>query len=72
MIYIMAINETTAKALLNRLDELQKEINAIHQQLLIEIGSDELTAAEKAEIEAIRKENNFRTFDEWEREKPLD
>ena len=68
----MAINETTAKALLNRLDELQKEINAIHQQLLIEIGSDELTAAEKAEIEAIRKENNFRTFDEWEREKPLD
>lgn len=68
----MAINETTAKALLTRLDELQKEINAIHQQLLIEIGSDELTAAEKAEIEAIRKENDFRTFEEWEKEKPLD
>ena len=72
MIFTMAINETTAKALLNRLDELQKEINAIHQQLLIEIGSDELTAAEKAEIEAIRKENDFRTFEEWEKEKPLD
>lgn len=68
----MAINESTAKALLNRLDEIQKEINAIHQQLLIEIGGDELTAAEKAEIEAIRKENDFRTFDEWEKEKPLD
>lgn len=68
----MAINETTAKALLNRLDELQKEINAIHQQLLIEIGDDELTAAEKSEIEAIRKENDFRTFAEWDKEKPLD
>lgn len=70
--YTMAINDTAVKALLNRLDAIQKEINAIHQQLLFELDSDELSAAEKAEIENIRRENNFKTFDEWEKEKPLD
>lgn len=69
----MAINETTVKALLNRLDAIQKEINEIHQQLLLELDNDnELTAAETAEIKDIIKQNDFRTFDEWEKEKPLD
>lgn len=73
MTYTMALNETAVKALLNRLDAIQKEINEIHQQLLFELDNDnELTAAETAEIKDIIKQNDFRTFDEWEKEKPLD
>lgn len=68
----MALNETAVKALLNRLDAIQKEINEIHQQLLFELDSDEISAAERAEIETIRKQNDFRTFEEWEKTKPLD
>lgn len=68
----MALNKDVAKRLLNKLDNLQKQIEAIHNELLIELDKDgddlELTDAERAEIEAIRKENDYRTFDEWEKE----
>lgn len=60
------------ESLLNQLDAVQQQINAIHNELLTELGSDELTAAERAEIDVIRKNNDFRTFEEWEKEKPLD
>lgn len=63
--YIM-LNQNAVKTLLNRLDSIQKEIEAIHQQLLLELDSDELTAAERAEIEAIRNQNEYKTFNEWE------
>ena len=63
--YIM-LNKKAVETLLNRLDSIQKEIEAIHQQLLLELDSDELTAAERAEIEAIRNQNEYKTFNEWE------
>lgn len=52
------------KRLLERLDNIQKEIEEIHQQLLI--GLDE-----EAEVKAI-KEDDFRTLEEWQKEEPLD
>lgn len=53
------------KRLLERLDSIQKEIEEIHQALLI--GLDEET-----EVKAIKEENDFRTLEEWEKEEPLD
>ncbi len=53
------------KRLLERLDNIQKEIEEIHQQLLI--GLDEET-----EVKAIKEENDFRTLEEWQKEEPLD
>lgn len=53
------------KRLLERLDNIQKEIEEIHQQLLI--GLDE-----EAEVKAIKKEDDFRTLEEWQKEEPLD
>ncbi len=53
------------KRLLERLDSIQKEIEEIHQALLI--GLDE-----EAEVKAIKEENDFRTLEEWEKEEPLD
>ena len=52
------------KRLLERLDNIQKEIEEIHQQLLI--GLDE-----EAEVKAIKEEDDFRTLEEWQKE-PLD
>ena len=66
------IDKKRIETLLNRLDDVQKQINDIHNELLTELHSDELNAAERAEIESIRKENDYRTFDEWEKESPLD
>ncbi len=66
------IDKKRIESLLNQLDAVQQQINAIHNELLTELGSDEITAAERAEIEAIRKENDYRTFDDWQKEKPLD
>lgn len=66
------IDKKRIESLLNQLDAVQKQIDAIHAELLTELTDDELTAAERQEIENIRKENDFRTFDEWEKEKPLD
>lgn len=66
------IDKKRIEKLLNKLDDVQKQINDIHNELLIELGNDELSPAERAEIEKIRSENDFRTFDEWEKEKPLD
>lgn len=66
------IDKKRIESLLNQLDAVQQQINAIHNELLTELGSDELTAAERAEIDVIRKNNDFRTFEEWEKEKPLD
>lgn len=53
------------KRLLERLDNIQKEIEEIHQQLLI--GLDE-----EAEAKAIKEEDDFRTLEEWQKEEPLD
>lgn len=66
------IDRKRIESLLNQLDAVQKQIDAIHAELLTELSDDELTAAERQEIENIRKENDFRTFEEWEKEKPLD
>lgn len=51
--------------LLKRLNNIQKEIEEIHQELLI--GLDE-----EAEVKAIKDEDDFRTLEEWEKQKPLD
>lgn len=53
------------KRLLERLDNIQKEIEEIHQQLLIGYN-------EEAEVKAIKEENDFRTLEEWQKEEPLD
>ena len=61
------IDRQKYERLLQQLDSIQKQIDEIHQELLLE-----LSEKEKAEIEKIRKENDYRTFDEWEKENPLD
>jgi hypothetical protein len=66
------IDKKKYEKLLRRLDNIQKEINEIHQELLIEYEADELSPAERAEIEAIQKENEYKTLEEWKKEKPLD
>lgn len=68
----MALNESTIHKLLNKLNDLQKQIEAIHNELLMELDSDELSAAEHSEVEAIRKENDYRTLYEWDQEESLD
>lgn len=65
------IDKKRIESLLHQLDAVQRQINAIHNELLTELADDKLTAAERAEIDSIIKENDFRTFDEWEKEKPL-
>lgn len=59
------IDKQQYERLLKRLDSIQKEIEEIHQQLLV--GYDE-----EAEVKAIKEENDFRTLDEWKKEEPLD
>ena len=66
------IDKNRLNKILKRLDDVQKEIDNIHAELLTELNTDELTAAERAEIENIRSENEYKTFDDWEKEKPLD
>lgn len=66
------IDKNRLNRILKRLDDVQKEIDNIHAELLTELNTDELTAAERAEIENIRSENEYKTFDDWEKEKPLD
>lgn len=51
--------------LLKRLNNIQKEIEEIHQELLI--GLDE-----EAEVKAIKEDDDFRTLEEWQKEEPLD
>lgn len=51
------------KRLLERLDNIQKEIEEIHQQL--PIGLDE-----EAEVKAIKEEDDFRTLEEWQKRAP--
>ena len=63
------INKQRYESLLRRLDAIQKEINDIHNELLVEF---EMSDSERSEIEAIQKENDYRTFEEWEKEEPLD
>lgn len=71
----MALNREVAKRLLNKLDDLQKQIELIHNELLIELDKDEddleMTDAERAEIEAIRKEGDYRTLEDWDKEEEL-
>lgn len=66
------IDKNRLNKILKRLDDVQKEIDNIHAELLTELNTDELTAAERAEVENIRSENEYKTFDDWEKEKPLD
>lgn len=68
----MAINKDRYKELIKRLDDIQKEIDEIHQELLIELDDDELSEEEAQEIDELRAENDYRTFEEWQKEKPLD
>lgn len=67
----MALDKKVAEKLLNRLDNLQKEIESIHRDLMFEMESDRLNKEEIEEIEAIRKEDDYRTLDEWEKEEDL-
>lgn len=66
----MALNRDIAQRLLNKLDDLQKQIEAIHNELLVELDKDEddleLSPEEIKEIEQIKEENVYRTLDEWE------
>lgn len=67
----MTLNKIIIEQLLGKLDDLQKQIEAIHNELLIELDRDddlELTETERIEIEAIKKENDYRTIEEWDRE----
>lgn len=68
----MAINKEQYERLIKRLDAIQAEIEEIHQELLIGLESEDLTEDEQKEIEAIQKENDFRTIEEWQKEEPLD
>ena len=61
------IDKQKYERLLQQLDSIQKQIDEIHQELLLE-----LSEKEKSEIDEIRKENDYRTFSEWEKENPLD
>lgn len=62
----MALNKETIERLINKLGDLQKQIEAIHNELLIELDKEEeLTEEEVAEIKSIREENDYRTLEEW-------
>lgn len=65
----MALNKETIERLIGKLDDLQKQIESIHQELLVELDKEEeLSEDEITEIKAIRKENDYRTIEEWEKE----
>lgn len=66
--FIVALNEDTAKRLFKKLNDLQRQIEEIQNELLVEMDSEELTPEEIAEIKAIRKENDYRTLTEWARD----
>lgn len=60
----MALNKETIERLINKLGDLQKQIEAIHNELLIELDKEEeLTEEEVAEIKSIREENDYRTLE---------
>ncbi len=62
----MALNKETIERLINKLGDLQRQIDAIHNELLVELDKEEeLSADEIAEIKAIREENDYRTLEEW-------
>ena len=61
----MALNEDTAKRLFKKLNDLQRQIEEIQNELLVEMDSEELTPEELAEIKAIKEENDYRTLSEW-------
>lgn len=61
----MALNEDTAKRLFKKLNDLQRQIEEIQNELLVEMDSEELTPEEIAEIKAIKEENDYRTLSEW-------
>lgn len=64
----MALNKETIERLIGKIGDLQKQIESIHQELLIELGKEEeLSEEETAEIKAIREENDYRTLDEWKK-----
>lgn len=66
--FIVALNEDTAKRLFKKLNDLQKQIEEIQNELLVEMDSEELTPEEMAEIKAIKEENDYRTLTEWARD----
>lgn len=61
----MALNREVAEKLLTKLEDLQKQIDVIHCELVDSMDNDELSQEELHEVKAIRKENNYRTLEEW-------
>lgn len=62
----MALNKEIIERLIGKLGDLQKQIESIHQELLVELDrEEELSKEEIAEIKAIREKNDYRTLDEW-------
>ena len=66
------MNEKEVKNLLNRLDDMQKQIDKINHELLIESNSKYLTADEEREIKKIRAEGDYRTLYDWDKEEDID
>ena len=61
----MALNREVAERLLTKLEDLQKQIDVIHCELVDSMDNDELSQEELHEVKAIRKENDYRTLEEW-------
>lgn len=64
----MALSENAAKRLFDKLKDLQRQMEEIQNELLIEIYNDELSPEEITEIKAIREEDDYRTLKEWGKE----
>ena len=64
----MALSESAAKRLFDKLKDLQRQMEEIQNELLIEMYNDELSPEEIIEIKAIREEDDYRTLKEWGKE----
>lgn len=62
----MALNKDTIERLIGKLGDLQKQIESIHQELLVELDKEEeLSEEEIVKIKTIREENKYHTLEEW-------
>lgn len=62
----MALDKKTIERLIDKLGDLQRQIESIHHELLTELDrEEELSEEEVAEIKAIREEDDYRTLEEW-------
>lgn len=64
----MSADRKIIERLLDKITDLQRQIDEIHNELLLELDGDMLSAKEIEEVNAIRKNNDYRTFDEWDKE----